>query len=92
MRLIRKAHLAPGVHECAYMSFKPSERDGTWIELLLADPAQVGTFIHKPLSFAASVPGIRTYTDSQARVLPLSYLHQCQYQYPISAAMSVLTA
>lgn len=41
MRLIRKAHLAPGHHECAYMSFKPSERDGTWIELLLADPAKV---------------------------------------------------
>lgn len=41
MRLIRKAHLAPGHHECAYMSYKPSERDGTWIELLLADPAKV---------------------------------------------------
>lgn len=42
MRLIRKARLAPGHHECAYMSYKPSERDGTWIELLLADPAKVG--------------------------------------------------
>ena len=41
MRLIRKAHLAPGQHECAYMSFKPFERDGTWIELLLSDPAKV---------------------------------------------------
>ena len=41
MRLIRKAHLAPGHHECAYMSFNPSERDGTWIELLLSDPAKV---------------------------------------------------
>ncbi|DBA93938.1 hypothetical protein WJX82_010273 [Trebouxia sp. C0006] len=41
MRLIRKAHLAPGHHECAYMSYNPSERDGTWIELLLSDPAQV---------------------------------------------------
>lgn len=45
MRLIRKAHLAPGHHECAYMSFKPSERDGTWIELLLSDPAQVSACI-----------------------------------------------
>ncbi|KAL3154764.1 hypothetical protein ABBQ38_011310 [Trebouxia sp. C0009 RCD-2024] len=41
MRLIRKAHLAPGHHECAYMSYKTSERDSTWIELLLADPAKV---------------------------------------------------
>ena len=41
MRLIRKAHLAPGHHECAYMSYKPSERDGTWIELLLSDPSKV---------------------------------------------------
>ena len=41
MRLIRKAHLAPGHHECAYMSYKPFERDGTWIELLLSDPAKV---------------------------------------------------
>ncbi len=41
MRLIRKAHLAPGHHECAYMSYHPSERDGTWIELLLSDPAKV---------------------------------------------------
>lgn len=41
MRLIRKASLAPGQHECAYMSFKPFERDGSWIELLLADPAKV---------------------------------------------------
>ena len=41
MRLIRKASLGPGQHECAYMSFKPFERDGSWIELLLADPAKV---------------------------------------------------
>lgn len=41
MQLIRKAHLAPGHHECAYMSYKTSEKDSTWIELLLADPAKV---------------------------------------------------
>ena len=41
MRLIRKAHLAPGHHECAYMGYKASERDCTWIELLLADSAKV---------------------------------------------------
>lgn len=46
MRLIRKAHLAPGHHECAYMSYKPSERDGTWIELLLADPAKVRLLLY----------------------------------------------
>ena len=45
MRLIRKAHLAPGQHECAYMSFKPFERDGTWIELLLSDPAKVSLIL-----------------------------------------------
>ena len=50
MRLIRKAHLAPGHHECAYMSYTPSERDGTWIELLLADPAKVSLHLEIVLS------------------------------------------
>ena len=51
MRLIRKAHLAPGHHECAYMSYMPSERDGTWIELLLADPAKVSLHLEIVLEF-----------------------------------------
>lgn len=51
MRLIRKAHLAPGHHECAYMSYTPSERDGTWIELLLADPAKVSLHLEIVLEF-----------------------------------------
>ncbi len=46
MRLIRKARLAPNHHECAYLSFNPSERDGTWIELLLSDPAKVSLLSH----------------------------------------------
>ena len=88
MRLIRKAHLAPGVHECAYMSFKPSERDGTWIELLLADPAQVCTTIPKSLSSAASAPVptckalAQLFCVCTSANLRAQYLHLCHLLNP----------
>ena len=41
MSLVKKAALGPQQHECAYVSYKPLERDSTWFELLVADPAKV---------------------------------------------------
>ena len=76
MRLIRKAHLAPGHHECAYMSFKPSERDGTWIELLLADPAKVSLLF---------------YVESCDRVTELCALHIQQKRPTKSHVLALLS-
>ena len=52
MKLVRKASLGPGRHECAFMSYALSERDATWIELLLAEPQKV-SFAARHVSWAA---------------------------------------
>lgn len=81
MRLIRKAHLAPGHHECAYMSYKPSERDSTWIELLLADPAKVSSSSTHSLTQSliwVTNQSSKTAVGSSGHVLCLIRLRQSQ--------------